>query len=202
MDNFFSIILIIIIILIAIVIYIMNLAKRLLNKSSMVKNTNVYKRAANLGISYLEKLKSRPYRAGVMFDIDDTLLYVNEDTSLTPIVPIIDLLNYCITQDLLIIIITARDSTYRRQTIQQLNKYGINYSYLYLRKSPEDDHDRFKSLVKQRLYEEYNIPIIMSVGDNVIDVVGSYSGYSIKLPNKTDRRLFECRDFKNLVEVR
>jgi len=136
-----------------------------------------------------------------MFDIDDTLLYVNNDLSLTPIIPIIDLLNYCITQDILIIIITARESSYRLQTIKQLGKYGINYSYLYLRKSPEDDNDHFKSRIKETLYKTYKIPIVMSVGDNIIDIVGNYSGYSIKLPNKTDPRLFECRDLKNLVEV-
>ena len=196
MENIF----ITIIVLIFIIFFIKSITKEPFMAGG--RRDTVYKKAANLGISYLHQIKNRlPQRAGVMFDIDDTLLYVNDDLSLTPITPIIDLLNYCITQDILIMIITARESSYRAQTIKQLNKYGINYSYLYLRKSPQDDDEGFKSRVKEQLYRTYKIPIVMSVGDNFIDVVGGYSGYSIKLPNKTDPRLFECRDLKNLVEV-
>jgi predicted secreted acid phosphatase len=162
------------------------------DKNDKNDKNSIYKVAANLGITYLDKFKNFGNKPAVMFDIDDTLLFV-DDYDLTPITPIIDLLNYCITLDLLIIIITARSEIYRTETIKQLNKFGINYSYVYLRKSPEDDNSQFKSKVKQRLLENYDIKIIMSIGDQMVDIVGDYSGYCLKLPNriKNDQRLYE-----------
>ena len=162
----------------------------------------VYQRAANLGIKYLDKIVSFKDKSAVMFDIDDTLLFVNGD-KLSPITPIIDLLNYCITKDLLIIIITARSSNYRTETIKHLNKYGINYSYLYLRKSPQDDNDmNFKSRVKQKLLNDHNITILMSVGDQMVDIVGDYSGYCLKLPSRisNDNRLFDRLPGSNKIK--
>ena len=169
------------------------------NKKEKFMNKNVYKRAANLAIKYIDKTVIKP-KSAVMFDIDDTLLFVNSN-KLTPISPMIDLLNYCIIKDLLIIIITARSEDYRKQTITDLNKHGINYSYLYLRKSPQDENNLFKSHQKEKLLEEYGITILMSIGDQNVDINGNYSGYCLKLPNKTDPRLFEKYPGKELTEV-
>ncbi len=162
-------------------------------QEKFTNDMGIYQRAANLGIRYLDKMVYFKDKSGVMFDIDDTLLFVNGD-KLSPITPMIDLLNYCITKDLLIIIITARSNEYRTETIKHLNKYGIDYSYLYLRKSPQDDNDpNFKSKVKQKLLNDHKIKIIMSVGDQMVDIVGDYSGYCLKLPSRIsgDNRLFE-----------
>jgi predicted secreted acid phosphatase len=159
------------------------------NKKDHFMNDNPYKRAANIAVNYLENIKIKP-KSAVMFDIDDTLLLVDKN-NLKPINPIIDLLNYCITRDILIVIITARSDVYKKETINDLNRFGINYSYIYLRKSPEDDDINFKSREKQRLYENYGITILMSLGDQLTDIVGDYSGYCLKLPSKSDPRLFE-----------
>ena len=172
------------------------------NKKENFMQRNVYKRAANLAVKYIDK-KVIKQKSAVMFDIDDTLLFVNGNT-LTPITPMIDLLNYCIIKDLLIVIITARSEDYREQTIADLNKYGINYSYLYLRKSPQDDNDPlFKSRQKERLLADYGIKVLMSIGDQMVDINGDYSGYSLKLPSRVtdDQRLFEKYPGKELTVV-
>ena len=48
----------------------------------------------------------------------------------------------------------------------------------------------FKSNIKKKLAEQNDITTIMSIGDNIIDIDGEYSGYWIKLPNHSDRRLY------------
>ena len=53
-----------------------------------------------------------------------------------------------------------------------------------------DNINTFKSKVKKKLAEIHNIHIIMSVGDNIVDVDGDYSGYWIKLPNHSDSNLY------------
>ena len=51
------------------------------------------------------------------------------------------------------------------------------------------------------MYTQSGFTIIMSVGDNDIDIIGEYSGYSIKLPNKTDPRLFHVNMENQLENV-
>ena len=117
-------------------------------------------------------------KKAVMFDIDDTLIFVSGESN----EPVINLLNDCRKKGLLIIIITARNSKYTEETKKQLAEYGIEYDYLYLRQSPQDNHDMFKSDVKKRFYEN-GITTIMSVGDKEMDITGPYSGLKIKLPD-------------------
>ncbi len=185
--------------------YVINKKKKQ-NLEQIMPNVKAYKIASELGFNYIENyiknFKNKSNKSGVMFDIDDTLLYVKNDNTLRPIKPIIDLLNYCITQDLLIIIITAREEKYKQYTIDDLNNYGINYSFLYLR-GPEDHGEMFKSKIKENLYYNYGIKILLSVGDNIIDIIGPKSGYSLKLPNKTDKKLYEkSEDSYELIEVK
>jgi len=179
------------------------------------KSNNVYNVAYELGKHYLDNIEPVPNFA-VMFDIDDTLLSVNE---YKPIKPIIKLIKECNKKGILVLIITARDSKYTNDTIEDLAdigiypRYGNNfqqikkgkgcvyYDYLYLRNSPRDDHLYFKSDVKQKLAKE-GIYTIMSIGDNEIDVIGDYSGYFIKLPNVHDNRLFHKDEYGNLVNVK
>ena len=140
----------------------------------------------------------------VMFDIDDTLLLTGEGTKkipFKPIKPIINLLYECINRNILVLIITARSSIYREHTVKDLAKYKIPYSFLYLRQSPDDNHELFKSNVKQNLYEKYAITTIMSIGDNIIDTIGNFSGYCLKLPNKTDPNLY-CSNYGKLEMIR
>jgi hypothetical protein len=152
----------------------------------------LYDIAYELGINYLNVIDySGLSNPAVMFDIDDTLLKVpgKPGGKFKPIRPIIKLLNECRRRGLIIIIITARDSIFTRETKQDLSDFNIKYDYLYLRQSPRDDYQLFKSDIKKS-YHENGINIIMSVGDNEIDIVGTYSGYGIKLPNRQDPKLY------------
>jgi predicted secreted acid phosphatase len=156
-----------------------------------MKQNVLYETAYDLGVNYLNIIKKMNIvNPTVMFDIDDTLLYVNDDYSLTPIKSMIKLLNYCIRNGFIVLIITARDSRSLAQTKRDLSKNKINYDYLYLRISPQDDYNTFKSDIKKMYMDYYELNIVMSIGDNDIDINGPNSGYSIKLPNKSDPRLF------------
>jgi len=167
-----------------------------------IKN-DLYLLAYDIGTEHLQKIKKQN-KGAVMFDIDDTLLEVIENESgrfnLKPIKPMINLLNHCINNGLLVIIITARDSVYKSQTIKDLNKWNIKYSGLYCRQSPEQDYEKFKSDIKEHLFKEFGVKILLSVGDNWIDIIGDYSGYCIKLPNKTDSHLYYGYN-KNLTKI-
>ena len=190
----------IIILVVTIIIIFFKFIKPLLMKKESMSENHVYNVAYDLGLNYL-KISSNhnfyniPYPA-VMFDIDDTLI----DNSGKPIKPIINLLKKCIKYDLLVIIITARDSMYSNETIQELKKHNIKYTMLYL-KEPQDNIYDFKSKIKQNLKEYDNIVTIMSIGDNIVDVDGDYSGYFIKLPNKNDDKLYHLNSDKKLEVI-
>jgi len=153
---------------------------------------NVYEKAYQLGKTFIDNYKVGSFIPAVMFDIDDTLLF---SKTFEPIPPIIRLLNECAARHFFIMIVTARDSIYTKETIKDLENINLregiggNYNYLYLRKSPKDNHLYFKSGVKKSFYEK-GFVTVMSVGDNQIDIIGNYSGYCIKLPNLHDPRLF------------
>jgi len=162
--------------------------------------TDLYQTAYELGVHYLELMKNNIQNPAVMFDIDDTLLYVPEyGGELKPIVPIIRLLNYCLNNSITVIIITARDSKTLKETKNDLDKWNINYNYLYLRQANKDDPFYFKDKVKKEFSKKYNI--LMSIGDHYQDIYGEYSGYSIKLPNKTDPRLFHINTLGQLENI-
>jgi hypothetical protein len=159
------------------------------NTISFMKKRNVYRDAYDLGKRYLDISKKSNYYGlnypAVMFDIDDTLIsYSGKE-----IKEIINLLKKCISMGLIVLIVTARPEESREYTIQQLDHFGIKYGALFLRSS-NDDFNTFKSKIKQQLAEQNDIVTIMSIGDNIIDVNGEYSGYWIKLPNHTDKALY------------
>ena len=120
-----------------------------------------------------------------MFDIDGTLF----DYSLQPIKPIIDLLFLAYSYIYIIIIITARPEDSTTVTKQLLDSESLPYDYLFLRKS-SDDLNTFKSEIKQSLKINNKIEIVLSVGNNWIDVNGSYSGHYIKLANEKDSTIY------------
>ena len=186
----------------------------------MKKQKNVYDTAYELGMVYLNNLEYSPNYA-VMFDIDDTLILSIRNK---PIAPMIKLLKECNKRGLKVLIITARDSKYTSDTIEHLMEVGIYpsenipefanlynyidkpknagfYDFIYLRHSPQENNDQFKSKVKENL-AKHGLFTVMSVGDNEIDVLGDYSGYGIKLPNFTDPRLFHKNNLGQMVHVK
>jgi len=160
----------------------------------------VYEIAYTLGMNYLKINIDNDFfdlkHPAVMFDIDDTLIHYSGK----PIKPIIKLLNECIKLNLVVIIITARDYRSRDETIKELKKHGIKYDLLYLRKQT-DNIRTFKSNIKENLKKTDDITIILSVGDNIIDVDGEYSGYFIKLPNTSDSKLYHLNSEKKFEVV-
>ena len=192
----------------------------------MKKQTNIYDVAYDLGINFLNNIKIDDNYA-VMFDIDDTLIFSKNGK---PIKPMIKLLKQCNKKGIKVLIITARDSRYTQETIEELMENGIYpnpdnlefsniynyiilpknalfYDFIYLRHSPKDDNDLFKSVVKEKLFKG-GIYTVLSVGDNDVDVIGDYSGYAIKLPNirkddsRYDPRLFHKDSSGRMVNVK
>ncbi len=192
-------------ILLLLIILIIFILRKQKSKQLFMKNgrrfpLKQYTNAEKLGKmyinNYIKKVGSLPSKAAVMFDIDDTLLFVpNKGDNLVLIKPMKNLLDFCIKKGLLVIIITARDNNYRDYTIDELNKNSINYSSLYLHESfqgeTQENFNNFKSNIKKELFQKYKIVILMSVGDQIIDIIGKHSGYGLKLPNKTDPSLYE-----------
>jgi len=182
----------------------------------MSRRKNVYQVAYDLGINFLNNIPLEDNYA-VMFDIDDTLLFSETGK---PIKPIIKLLKECNKLGIQVLIITARDSRFKSETINELMELGIYpsnteisprnagfYDFIYLRQNPKDNNDYFKSKVKEKLFKN-GIYTIMSVGDNDVDVLGDYSGYCIKLPNiriddvRYDPRLFHKDSSGRMVNVK
>ena len=111
----------------------------------------------------------------------------------------IKLLNKCISEGILVIIITARSNVYYNETVNQLASFNIKYGVLYLRDDSLDDINTFKSNIKEVLSKNSNINTIMSIGDNIVDINGDFSGYWIKLPNRQDPNLYHLNE-KGLTE--
>tara|TARA_B100001142_G_scaffold291596_1_gene309892 strand:- start:97 stop:459 length:363 start_codon:yes stop_codon:yes gene_type:complete len=103
----------------------------------------------------------------VMFDIDDTLIFINGQANL----PIINLLKYAMNLGYKIIIITARPNTMFTGmfTKWQLKKYGIPYHSLII--TPAQN----KGNVKVQTGLNY----ILSVGDQPTDL--THTKYAIKI---------------------
>lgn len=162
-----------------------------------------YKVALELGKNYLLNMGTNSFggvsKPTVMFDIDDTLLDAS-GPRLKKIKQIIELLNLAKRHNLLILIITARDSKFLKETKDDLRRHKIYYDMLFLR-NKEDDFYEFKAKLKEELANKHGVHTILSVGDNFWDISGSYSGYGIKLPNQTDPNLYHINAYGNIERV-
>lgn len=112
------------------------------------------------GVEYISNRVIHEYDA-VMFDIDDTLIYINKQ----PNVPMIKLLDEAIFMGYNIVIITARPGfkPVIQWTMEELAEYGISYDYLGFTSAET------KGLMKQQL--PYNF--VLSVGDLYTDLTDS-----------------------------
>ena len=126
--------------------------------------------AKHIGISILTKHHKKKNDA-VMFDIDDTLIYYNEQ----PNKHIIELAN--ISKDLgyKVIIITARPDFLenREYTEYELKKYNIHFDLLFY----ANHQDKYS--IKQKLTSNF----VLSVGDMWSDLTDTL--HYIKLPCKS-----------------
>jgi len=113
-----------------------------------------------VGIEYISNSEIASNDA-VMFDIDDTLIYVNKD----PITPMIKLLYEAKKMGYNIVLITARPGweEFVKMTVNELNSYNIYYDYLGFTSATT------KTLMKKEL--PYNF--ILSVGDLETDLTDS-----------------------------
>jgi predicted HAD superfamily phosphohydrolase YqeG len=113
-----------------------------------------------VGIEYISNREIASNDA-VMFDIDDTLIYVNKD----PITPMIKLLYEAKKMGYNIVLITARPGweEFVKMTVDELNSYNIYYDYLGFTSATT------KTLMKKEL--PYNF--ILSVGDLETDLTDS-----------------------------
>jgi len=192
---------IIILLLITLFLLILTTKSRIKNYNNecneVVKNQNT---AMELGINYIhsiKKIKNNFSNPSVMFDIDDTLI---DSQSGKIIKPIVKLLKKCASEGYGIVLITARDSRYSKETEDELYNKGIYYDILFLRNPRYDNFYTFKSKIKKQLSDN-DIDIIMSVGDQLHDISGEYSGYFIKLPNHEDTRLFHLNNNRQLEQI-
>ena len=103
----------------------------------------------------------------VMFDIDDTLIFINGQANL----PIINLLKYAMNLGYKIIIITARPANAITMTFTkwQLRKYGIPYHSLIITPAQNKGNIKVKT----------GLNYILSVGDQPTDL--THTKYAIKI---------------------
>lgn len=197
MDKIISIILILLITLFLLTLIPDSRIKNYNNDNPIIKNQNT---AMELGINYInsiKKIKNNFSNPSVMFDIDDTLI---DSHSGQKIKPIVKLLKKCASEGYGIVLITARDSKFTKETEEELYNNGIYYDILFLRNPRYDNFYTFKSKIKKQLSDN-DIDIIMSVGDQLHDISGEYSGYFIKLPNHEDTRLFHLNNNRQLEQI-
>ena len=167
--------------------------------------SGIYKRklqkARELGIEYLDKMEALKFgnfkNPAVMFDIDETLSFYG-----VPLIEIVDIAKHAQSKGLLIVIITARPTSSLEFSKKELKDLGIQYDYMF-HLSDNDNIQTYKQGVKAKLKEQGDVNIIMSIGDNIIDVAGNHSGYSIKLPNVSsgDDNLYHLNKDSKLVKV-
>lgn len=161
-----------------------------------MRNTDSYKqklkKARDWAIVYLEDYRrisksqgSRNRFPAVMFDIDDTLVNFRGD----PLNDIIRVYHYAKASGYKIIVITARSNDYKYQTERELDSIGIEPDFLFLRRS-HDNYDTFKEEHKKKLRDLYGIDIVVSLGDQWVDVNGKVSGLGIKLPSVQDENMY------------
>ena len=121
----------------------------------------------------MEEFRARKVQQNeaVMFDIDDTLIFVNG----TPNQPVIDLLKWCKHKGYVIVIITARPGLefVINQTRKQLASHGIEYDVLGFTSAKN----------KVTLKKSSGYDYVLSVGDQPTDLTGSL--YSLSTSSAT-----------------
>ena len=114
----------------------------------------------------------------IIFDIDDTIYDVSNNTIITPI---FELYQYAIKNGIYIVFITAREGNPStiKFTEDQLKSYEIQYDLLYLRPPSIKDIYLYKKYARRNVVESGYTPLL-SIGDMKWDI-GEYGGIGIHI---------------------
>jgi predicted secreted acid phosphatase len=136
---------------------------------------------------------------GLIFDIDDTILDVNQTPTpnkvtyvstgnnknlfLYPgIKCVIDLINFAYNNGYTIILLTARPPISRESTIMNLKLLNVPYNLLMF--NEDKGPITFKYNIRKKLMEKYDI--LFTVGDQMADVNGPPGMLGVKFPAVND----------------
>jgi hypothetical protein len=125
----------------------------------------------------------------LVFDIDYTLLKPNNAVDflktgnvVTPISPIVSILNEARSMGFKIAIITARESVAKRITIRNLIHIGVSGWDQICFKPALMSVSSFKSSMRRKIWENGGT-IVTNVGDQGVDLEGGYALNTFKLPS-------------------
>lgn len=130
------------------------------------------------GIEIINKRNKDIKNHVIIFDIDDTIYNVSNNTIITPI---FELYKYAIENGIYIVFITAREGNpfTIKFTKDQLKSYEIQYDLLYLRPPSIKDIYLYKKYARRNVVESGYIPLF-SIGDMKWDI-GEYGGIGIHI---------------------
>jgi predicted secreted acid phosphatase len=130
------------------------------------------------GIEIINKRNKDIKNHVIIFDIDDTIYNVSNNTIITPI---FELYQYAIENGIYIVFITAREGNPStiKFTEDQLKSYEIQYDLLYLRPPSIKDIYLYKKYARRNVVESGYTPLF-SIGDMKWDI-GEYGGIGIHI---------------------
>lgn len=153
--------------------------------------------------------KSNSDKKYIVFDLDNTLIFVRPFIPVSGIMEIIDLYFIAKTFGYVCVLITARDSKTYKNTIETCKEYGLSFRYIYM-KPVLFPCDKFKSRVRtlleyippgdlpkttDKLLKFSNISrqrcmsVLLSIGDQWEDVERNHV-YGVKLPDPFDMNAY------------
>lgn len=130
------------------------------------------------GIEIINKRNKDIKNHVIIFDIDDTIYNVSNNTIITPI---FELYQYAIENGIYIVFITAREGNPStiKFTEDQLKSHEIQYDLLYLRPPSIKDIYLYKKYARRNVVESGYTPLF-SIGDMKWDI-GEYGGIGIHI---------------------
>jgi predicted secreted acid phosphatase len=138
----------------------------------------------------------------VVSDIDETLLDNREefkrhpdfnsaefkawiDVAKAPVLPkTYKLLTWARRKGFAVFLITGRDESQRKSTIQNLVRNNIGYDGLMMRADDDDGRAEISKTKHRETIEKMGFNIILNIGDQWSDLYGGHSAHCEKLPNK------------------
>jgi acid phosphatase len=157
----------------------------------------------NCAIKHFKKIPAR-HNATVIFDVDDTVLsdYADEKSISFGYIPKLShewilradahalpqtkrFYDFLVDRGFKIIFLTGRKHDEYDATIKNLKEQGfVHFDKLIVREASEKNLSAFKyKTARRKQLTQQGYKIVGSIGDQMSDLKGVYSGYKIKLPN-------------------